>query len=203
MIRALRTTGVVLLLICLPGRARGAHKYDAEQIASLNRGEVVTRYWKHPGGEVGTGWAAGVINATPEEAFAVVAAVERYTEFFDRMAEGRIVKKRAPTSYDFYYRIDMPWPLSDHWCFTRNKHVLDKKERRYRRTWKMIKGTFLYNQGSWTVSPWGKGKALLHYRVTLKPRMSVPDVVLHHVSKVALPRSVKAIRARVLALKKK
>lgn len=193
---------VLALLLCTPWIAWGAFNYTREQVARLNSGEIITRYWKHPGGDKGSGWAAGVIDSSPEEVFAVVAAVERYPEFFERMAEGKIVKRRSAGSYDFYYRINMPWPLDDHWCFTRNIHEVDKKKRRYQRRWKMIKGTFEYNKGSWTVTPWGKARALLRYRVTLKPRMSVPDFVLHHVSRVALPRSVKAIRARVLALTK-
>jgi len=192
----------LFLVFCSHSHARPP-KYDRKQIALLNHGEVITRYWKHKSGDVGSGWAAGIISASPEAVFAVVAAVEKYPAFYERMAAARITKRRGPGDYDFYYRIDMPWPLSDHWCFTRNTHEVDRKKRRYRRRWKMIKGTFHHNRGSWTVRPWGDGKAILHYEVTLKPMVSAPDFVLHHVSRVALPRSVTAIRKRVMALEKK
>jgi ribosome-associated toxin RatA of RatAB toxin-antitoxin module len=201
---ASRLPGLVLAaaLLSLTGQARAA-TYTREQRARLDRGEVVTRYWKLPGGKVGTGWAAGVIDATPEEVFAVVGAVERYPEFFERMSAAKIIRRHGPLTYDFFYRIDMPWPLSDHWCISRNVHQLDRKRRRYRRSWRMLKGTFEHNRGSWTVSPWGKGRALLHYTVVLRPKVAAPDFVLHYVSRVALPRSVKAIRARVRQLERR
>ena len=183
--------------------ARGEVRYDRRQVALLNHGDVVTKYWKLPGGETGTGWAAGVVDASPEEVFAVVADVERYPQFFERMAAARITRRLSPTLFDFYYRIDMPWPLSDHWCISRTTLDIDPQRRRYRRRWSLLKGTFEHNRGSWSVRPWGKGKALLHYTVVLKPRMSAPDFVLHYASEVALPRGVAAMRARVIALKKR
>jgi len=195
--------GLCLLLPLLAEAKGGKVRYTRKQVAKLNKGEVVTKYWKLPGGKIGTGWAAGVIDASPEEVFEVVAAVERYPEFYKRMAAARITRRKSPTSYVFYYRIDMPWPLSDHWCFTQNTHEIDGERRRYRRRWRMIKGTFHRNHGSWSVRLWGKGKALLHYTVVLRPIMRAPEFVLHYASKVALPRSVKAVRKRVKELKKK
>jgi ribosome-associated toxin RatA of RatAB toxin-antitoxin module len=193
---------LALLVATSAGARDKGVRYDRRQVALLNHGDVVTKYWKLPGGKIGTGWAAGVIDASPEEVFAVVGAVERYPEFFERLAVAKIKRRLTPTTYDFYYRIDMPWPLSDHWCISRNTHEIDKKRRQYRRRWRLLKGTFHHNRGSWTVRPWGKGKALLHYTVVLKPIMSAPDFVLNYASEVALPRSVKAIRKRVKALKK-
>lgn len=192
------------ILLALPAGADPQRKgFTTRQLTRLSRGEVVTRYWKIPGREVGAGWAAGVIPASPESVFAVVADVVRYKEFFERMAVARVVHQRSPTDFDFYYRIDMPWPMADHSCLTRNLLRVDSKRRRYTRQWKMVKGTFEHNQGAWQVRPWGKGKALLYYSVMLKPRVKAPDSVLHYVSRVALPRSVKAMRQRVASLKQR
>ena len=178
-----------------------AQNYTADETRRLNAGEVVTRYWKVPGKELGTGWAAGVIDASPEAVFAVVADMERYPQIFPRMIKAKVLRRSA-RGYDFFYRIDMPWPLDDHWCITRNTHQIDNKKRRYRRRWHMLKGTFVINKGSWLVYPWGVRKAVLYYSVTLKPKVTAPDFVLDHVSRVALPRSVKAMRGRVQKLKR-
>ena len=190
----------LLVVLYVPATPARADKYTAAERARLKRGEVITRYWKVPGKEVGRGWAAGVIDAQPEAVFAVVGDVERYGKVFPRVIKSKVIQRRSPTSYDWFYRIDMPWPLSDHWCITRNIHHLDRKHRRYTRKWRLLRGTFIHNQGFWLVRPWGKDKALLYYSVMLKPRVSAPDFVLHHVSRVALPRSVKSMRRRVLAL---
>lgn len=181
------------------GDAR-ADRFTAAERARLQRGEIVTRYWKVPGKEVGRGWAAGVIDAAPEAVFAVVGDVMRYGQVFPRVNACKIMKRRSATSYDWFYRIKMPWPLSDHWCVTRNTHILDRKQRRYTRRWRLLRGTFIHNQGFWRVSPWGKDRSLLYYSVMLRPKVTAPDFVLHHVSRVALPRSVKAMRRRVKQL---
>lgn len=193
---------LLLVLVLTSGQA-WAQKYTAGERARLDRGEIVTRYWKVPGKQVGRGWAAGVIDAPPEAVFTVVGDVMRYGKVFPRVINTKIMKRRSPTSYDWFYRIDMPWPLEDHWCITRNTHVLDRKNRRYTRKWHLLKGSFIHNQGSWQVSAWGKSKSILHYSVMLKPKMTAPDFVLHHVSEVALPRSVKAMRRRLKHLKKR
>lgn len=166
----------------------------------LARGEVVTHYYKTPAG-LGTGWAMAIVNAPPEQVFAVIADVERYHEFFKRVVQSRIVARQLG-SYDFYYKIDLPWPLSDLSCTTRNVHEIDRKKRRFKRSWTLLNGTFSHNQGYWLVQAYPDNKTLLTYSVLLRPKLSLPQSILNYVSKVALPRSVKAVRKRVGDLQK-
>ncbi len=192
----------ILLAVFVQTELASADKYTRGELRRLQQGEVITRYWKVPNKEVGRGWAAGVINAPPEAVFAVVGDVERYGKVFPRVIKSKVMRRRSPLSYDWFYRIDMPWPLSDHWCITRNTHHMDRKRRRYTRRWHLLKGTFVHNQGFWLVRPWGKNRSLLYYSVMLKPKVSAPDFVLHHVSRVALPRSVESMRRRVRKLQR-
>ncbi len=183
-------------------RAQGGRSpYTPAERGRLERGEVVTRHWKVPGEEVGQGWAAGVVDGSPENVFAVVRDVERYPQLFARMSAARVIRRYADGSYDFFYRVDMPWPLADHWCITHNVEQVDSARHRYRRAWQMVRGTFVSNRGSWSVSPWRPGRSLLHYEVKLRPRSAAPGFVLDHVSRVALPRSVAAVRDRVRSLR--
>jgi hypothetical protein len=94
-----------------------AGRFTADELRRLDRGEVVTRYWKRAGRDVGTGWAAAVIDAEPGQVFAVVAAVNRYKEFMNRVVESKVVR-RTSTGYEFYFKIDMPWPLDDVPCWS-------------------------------------------------------------------------------------
>ena len=142
----------------------------------------------------------GLVAATPEQVFRVVARVEDYGRFMKRVSATRILRRDA-RSYDFFYRITLPWPLTDLWCVTRNVHEEDHKRQLFRRRWRLLRGTFHRNRGSWRTSPLA-GQTLLIYRSTLRPRMSLPGFVLDHVAKVALPRSIKTMRERVLQLKR-
>jgi len=201
MLPASRIMVAVLLLATLgPGEAL-ARRFSAKERARLARGEVITRSWKIPGHELGTGWAAAVVDASPESVFGVVAHVTRYPAIFPRMTAARIVKRLSGGRYDFYYRIHMPWPMDDLWCVTRNIHDLDRRKHSYRRRWTLVDGTFTHNSGQWWVRPWGKGQTLLLYSVVLRPRMSVPEFVLRYAARVALPRSVTLMRGRVRTLR--
>lgn len=195
---------LALLILLAPAAGHGrTPSFSRDERARLGRGEVISRSWKLPGGRVGTGWAAGVVRASPEAVFSVIAAVERYREFMNRVTRSEVVERRADGSYDFYYAIDMPWPLNDHWCVTRNIHHVDRKKRRYRRQWTLVKGTFVHNRGYWEVRPFGRDRALLLYSVVLRPQLTAPDFVLNHVSRVALPRSVTTMRKRVRELRRR
>jgi ribosome-associated toxin RatA of RatAB toxin-antitoxin module len=190
---------LALVLCAAPARAG---RFSADELKRLQRGETVSRYWKLAGRDVGTGWAAAVIAASPEQVFSVVADVERYKTFMNRMPESKILR-RTSAGYDFYYKIDMPWPLSDHWCVTRNVHRVDRKRRRFERRWTLLRGSFTHNTGYWLVRPFSGGRSLLLYSVVLRPKVAAPSFVLNHVAKVALPRSVKQMRERVIALKRR
>jgi ribosome-associated toxin RatA of RatAB toxin-antitoxin module len=168
--------------------------FSPAETRRLDRGEVLTRFWR--AGTAGAGWAVGVIDAPPEKVFRVVADVERYKEFMYRMVQSRI-EGRSGSVYHFYYKIDMPWPLSDYWCVTRNVHQLDRARRIYARRWTLDSGTFHRNEGSWSVQPWGKARSLLLYSVVLLPKTAAPTALVNYGTRVALPRSVRQFRERV------
>ena len=194
---------VVAAAAALAPLASGAQPTDAPrwrtnfstaEAKRLDSGEVLTRFWR--AGTAGAGWAVGVIDAPPEKVFQVIADVERYREFMYRMVQSRI-EGRSGNGYHFYYKIDMPWPLSDYWCVTRNVHELDRARRVYARRWTLLSGTFHRNEGSWVVRPWGKARSLLLYAVVLLPRTAAPTALVNYGTRVALPRSVRQFRERV------
>ena len=165
----------------------------------LEAGEVLARHGRADRGGAGLGWAAGLVHATPEQVFKVIADVGRYTEFMPRVVESRVLGTKG-SRYRFYYRIDMPWPLSDYDCVTQNWHEEDRRRRIYSRKWMLLTGTFTYNEGSWTVFPWAGARALLVYSSKVLPKTAVPTRVVNYAVKIALPRAVEAVRHRVGAV---
>lgn len=190
----------LLLLLLGPAPARGAGLTLAQRQA-LGRGEIVVHVAR-VGANAGKSEAIGVVDATPEQVFTVIKDVAHYKELFERIVESRVVARR-PGSYDFYYVIDMPWPLSDYRCVTRNIHTVDKAKRRYERRWTLIKGTFHRNDGSWVVHPWKTHQAVVVYSVLVEPKTAVPDFIVRYAAKKALPKALEALRKRVALLKKK
>lgn len=169
-----------------------------QEIARLDRGEIITHYWKLKGTNIGTGKAIGRVDGSPEQVFAIIADVNRYKEYMNRVVQSRITH-RAGNHYYFYYKINMPWPLSDHWFVTRNIHRLDRKRREYRRSWTLDRGSFAKNDGYWQVRPW-RGRTLATYSVVLQPRSAVPQFVINHVTKRSLPGAITNLRSRIAQL---
>lgn len=191
----------VLLLCCCAAAHAADPLLSQAEIPRVERGEVVTRYWRLPDTDVGAGIAVGIVEARPEQVFQVIADVERYKDYIDRVIESRITK-RDGKRYLFYYRIDMPWPLSDQWFVTKNVHVIDEKKHTYRRNWTLHKGTFARNDGYWLVRPWRRA-ALVTYSAVLQPKGAIPQFVINYVTKKSLPRAITNLRARVADLRRR
>jgi ribosome-associated toxin RatA of RatAB toxin-antitoxin module len=185
-----------VLLLCWSAAARAADPLLSHaEIRSVERGEVVTRYFRLPGTSVGSGVAVGVIDARPEQVFKIIADVERYKDYIDRVVESRITR-RDGERYLFYYRIDMPWPLADQWFVTSNVHVVDEQRHSYRRSWTLHEGTFARNDGYWLVRPW-RSAALVVYSAVLQPKGVIPQFVINYVTRRSLPRAISNLRRRV------
>jgi ribosome-associated toxin RatA of RatAB toxin-antitoxin module len=189
-------------LLCA-GLAHAAEPALSQQeVARLERGEVVTRFWKLPGTNIGAGLAVGLVQARPEQVFRVIADVARYKEYMQRVVESRIARREGPR-YWFYYRIDMPWPLPDQWFVTKNVHVVDARRRVFRRNWTLDTGTFARNDGYWLVGPWRGDAARVVYSTVLQPKGAIPQLVINHATSKALPRAITTLRARVAELRRR
>lgn len=182
-----------------PGVAR-ADKLSSAQREKLGRNEILIWYWKDDKTYTGTGKSMGVVDARPEQVFRLLTDVERFKEWMNRMVESKITR-RDGKQYHFYYKIDMPWPLDDYWCLTKNINYQDKKRGVFKRRWSLIKGTFHKNDGYWYLERFPGGKTLVTYWCQVKPKTAVPQFVINYVIKKSLRRSISNIRERVAALK--
>jgi len=188
------------LLLLMAGVGEAA-SLSAQDIRRLKKGEIVVRYWKLDQSNVGTGLAMGVINMPPDKVFRVIADVSAYKTFMKRMVESRITRREGKHYY-FYYKIDMPWPLSDYWFVTNNIHEVDKARGIYVRRWWLQKGSFARNEGYWYVRRWGRHRSLITYSSVLQPKSAIPQWIINYVTKKALPRAIRTIRQRVYQLKR-
>lgn len=177
-----------------------AETLTAEQIGKLDNDEILVKFRRLKDARAGLGKSAGVVHASPEEVWKIIVDVERYHEYMPRLVKS-VVTERKADSYLFYYKIDMPWPLSDHWCITKNWHEIDENKKSYKRAWNLVSGTFSRNDGYWLIQPWKGGNSLAVYSAIIQPKVMAPQGIINYITKKALPKAIENLRKRVKQLR--
>jgi hypothetical protein len=164
----------------------------------LDAGEVVVRDLP-PTEKDGIGMLLmGVIDATPDQVWAVMADCEEQDEFIPRIVHAA-VRDRDGTSHTCDLVVDVPFPMGDLRTGTRH-HVRRLPDGGYQRRWDLLPGEwdYLRNSGSWTVHPYQGGRrSLLIGRMDLLPKSVVPFWILRAAQVDQAPETFSAIRARV------
>jgi len=140
----------------------------------------------------------GVVDATPDQVWAVMADCEEQDEFIPRVLYAA-VRDREGESHTCDLVIDLPLPLSDLRTATRH-HVRRLPDGGHQRRWYLLPGDWDYqrNSGSWTVHPYQDGRrSLLVGRMDLLPKSMLPVWLLHAGQVRQAPETFAAIRARV------
>jgi hypothetical protein len=140
----------------------------------------------------------GVVDATPDQVWAVMADCEDQDEFIPRIRHAA-VRDRQGDSHTCDLVVDVPFPLGDLRTGTRH-HVRGLPDGGHQRRWHLLPGEWDYfrNSGSWTVHPYQDGRrSLLIGRMDLLPKSVVPFWILHAAQVRQAPETFTAIRARV------
>jgi hypothetical protein len=179
----------------------GPPPFAEEERTRLDAGEVVVRDLT-PSDPNGVGMLlAGVIDATPDRVWAVMADCEPQEEFIPRVRHAA-VRDRDGDSHTCDLVVDLPLPFSDLRTATRH-HVRRLPDGGYQRRWELLPGDWDYhrNSGSWTVHPYrGAQRSLLIGRMDLLPKSMLPVWLLHAGQVRQAPETFTAIRTRVSQL---
>jgi hypothetical protein len=164
----------------------------------LEAGEVVVRDLP-PTEPEGIGMLLmGVVDAPPNQVWAVMADCEEQDEFIPRIRHAS-VRDRDGDSHTCDLVVDVPFPLGDLRTATRHR-VRRLPDGGHQRRWDLLPGDWDYvrNSGSWTVHPHDSGRrSLLIGRMDLLPKSVVPFWILHAAQVNQAPQTFGAIRARV------
>jgi hypothetical protein len=170
----------------------------AEERARLDAGEVVVRDLA-PTEADGIGMLLmGIVDATPDQVWAVMADCEEQDEFIPQIRHAA-VRDREGDSHTCDLVVDVPFPLGDLRTATRHR-VRRLPDGGHQRRWHLLPGDwdYLRNSGSWTVHPYqDDGRSLLIGRMDLLPKSVVPFWLLHAAQVRQAPETFTAIRARV------
>lgn len=164
---------------------------DAE-LERLESGEVVIHTRDLPGYSLPHVTARGIIEAPPEQVWALLDRCDDYERTMPRVQEseelsreGNVVRCRA-----IY---DMPWPLQDLEC--ESEATLTTAPGLYRREWELVSGELEVHRGSWTLRERNDGQATLAtYEALNEPKTSIPDFVVRLGLSVTIHRLFESLR---------
>jgi hypothetical protein len=96
--------------------------------------------------------------------------------------------------------ISIPFPMANLTGVTEAVH--EERPDRMTRTWKLVRGDFDFNEGSWTIESYRGGAAsLVTYRVHVKPKTIVPGFIRSMAQDKALPELMQRIRIEAAKVK--
>ncbi|HEY4120176.1 MAG TPA: SRPBCC family protein [Byssovorax sp.] len=126
----------------------------------------------------------GTMDAPPEKVWAIVSDCSKYKERMPRIAAARELA-RAGNTRTCEVTIEMPFPLSNLTAVTLATHT--EAPPHFVRAWKLVRGDYKVNDGSWDVTAAPGGKSKVTYSVHAEPNTAVPGWVRERAQKSALP----------------
>lgn len=168
-----------------------------EEDRRLDAGEVLVRQWEPSDGTGVAAQARGVIEAPVAAVWPAVRDCGHFQEFMPRVVKSE-VRARQGDDWLCYAELDMPWPIEDLQVETRST-IERLAGERYRRSWRLSKGSFERNSGSYQVEPFrgDPGRSLLTYTIDVKPNVPIPDSVLRTTQAKSLPEVFDRVARRV------
>jgi hypothetical protein len=182
----------ILLFACA---ASAAEPLDDAMRARLEQGEIVVE--SVAADPMPFLIMQGVVDAPPEVVWDVVSQCGLYRGRMPRIVDS---EELAPDDGHVRCRtvVETAWPMSNLTSITRAVHTVGAGV--WKREWALESGDYVFNEGSWTLTPFGESAArtLVVYRLHAQANLGVPLVMQQIAQKRALPDTLAALR-RVVA----
>jgi ribosome-associated toxin RatA of RatAB toxin-antitoxin module len=176
--------------------AGAAPPFGLGEMERLERGDLVPLPLSGEGSDLATRSAA-LIAAEPAQVWSTVRNCEHYDEFMPRMKHS-VQQSREGNTTLCKFEVSLPFPLSNLHSEVRSVEQ-QLPEGGFERSWSLVRGDYAYNQGSWTLLPWGADGAhtLAIYEIDLKPNLPVPDFLVQRLQARTLSDMFDALRRRL------
>lgn len=165
----------------------------------LAAGEIVTTEREPTGGKGVAFRSMHVLPYPPEVVWPVVRDCDRFDEFLPHVVRSDRHDVAGTTTCTVV--TDLPFPLGEVTSeVSVTFHTLDGGG--HRRSWTLVRGDYVRNDGSWTVVPWGEyaAESLAINEMDVQPDSMLPTFLVRAVQYHHLPESWAAIEARARAL---
>jgi hypothetical protein len=134
--------------------------------------------------------ALAVVDAPPEEVWAIVSSCKRLQEVLEDGSVAELQWKKGSRSRCRVV-VSMPFPFSDLESITDVKQTVTPG--RWKSAWKRGGGDFEVNEGHWILAPQGKG-TLVVYAVRAKPNLAIPKKILVQTQRSRMVGILKKLR---------
>ncbi|MGC4120081.1 MAG: SRPBCC family protein [Myxococcales bacterium] len=119
----------------------------------------------------------GVFSLPAKKVWKIVSDCAAYKDHMPRVVASKLVSREdgdgpGKSVHVCEVKIGVPFPLSDLTGVTRAVHT--ETDRQMSRVWKLEKGDYEFNEGSWEVTALEENKALAVYKLHAKPKANVP-----------------------------
>ena len=190
---------VPLALLLATSSARG------DVYSDLAAGQVLVYSRQLSGSDYREVVAKGVINAPLLRVWDLVTHCDDFERTLPRIKSSRELSRRQSPQGERVVcetTVDMPFPYSDMTEVTEALHTVKKSYRR--RTWRLLRGDYKENRGSWEVKPFrgDPGRTLLTYRAVAVPKAWLPGWIRRAAQRRALPDMYSRLRRLARGVKR-
>jgi ribosome-associated toxin RatA of RatAB toxin-antitoxin module len=140
--------------------------------------------------------AQAVFQVPPEKLWKVIDNCGNYKNTMERIIASKELERKG-NRVVCEVTVGLPFPLSDLHSVTEAVHVVGPPK--WTRTWKLLRGDFDRNDGSWTLTPFAgdANRTLAVYRLHTEPRTHVPLAILRRGQRESLPKLIEKLRGIV------
>ena len=173
---------LVSLAVAAPGSARAddAPKVDIKTYAV-------------PGSDSPKIVMTATLDVPPKKVWAIVSDCSKYKGRLPRVAAAKLLSKDG-NKFTCEVTIEMPFPLSNLTAVTEAVH--EESDKGMARRWKLVRGDYKVNEGSWEVKPADAAGAtsFVTYTVHAEPNSAIPSAIREAAQKKALPDLMARVR---------
>ena len=142
-----------------------------------------------------------IVFSPPASVWRVVSECGHFKERLPHIAASAELSRVGPT-VTCQVTVAMPFPIANLTSVTEAIH--DERPDRMSRTWKLVRGDFEFNDGSWTVESYRGGAAsLVTYRLHVKPKTIVPGFLRNMAQEKTLPELMERVRTEAAKMQPK
>lgn len=119
----------------------------------------------------------GVFSLPARKVWKIVSECESYKDRMPRIVASKLLRREdgdgpGKSIHVCEIKVGVPFPLSDMTGQTRAVHT--ETEKAMSRVWRLEKGDYEFNDGSWEVASLEENKSLAVYRLHARPKAKVP-----------------------------
>jgi hypothetical protein len=163
---------------------------------ALDRGEIKVYTVPVYGSEEKEIVIRAVIDVEPSRIWPLISDCQNFKNNRDGILESDMLSRNGDQVI-CRVTVDLPWPVSNLTSVTNATHTV--KDGFWQRKWYLLKGDYITNQGSWTLTYFKDNprRTLVEYRLLVVPDSWVPDWIRRKAQKSALPGVIESMREQL------